>query len=135
MKSYFKSWYVTDGLGKSTDHWYTDIDMDFYICCCRVVQSLSDVWLFAMLWTAAHQAPLFSTISWSLLKFMFTELAVLSKYFLTCSYLSKILWQHFMLNVDTRKREVIFIIFCKVFSNSYKTLFILILWGSKHYNQ
>ena len=35
-----------------------------------VVQLLSRVRLFATLWTAAHQAPLSSTISWSLLKFI-----------------------------------------------------------------
>ena len=39
--------------------------------CFVVVQSLSRVWLFAMpLWTAAHQASLSFTISWSLLKLM-----------------------------------------------------------------
>ena len=35
-----------------------------------VVQSLSRVWLFETPWTAAHQAPLSSIISWSLLTFM-----------------------------------------------------------------
>ena len=34
-----------------------------------VVQSLSHVWLIASPWTRAHQAPLFSTVSQSLLKF------------------------------------------------------------------
>ena len=34
------------------------------------VQSLSHVWLFATPWTAAHQASLSITNSWSLLKFM-----------------------------------------------------------------
>ena len=33
-----------------------------------VVQSLSCAWLFAIPWTAAYQAPLFFTISWSWLK-------------------------------------------------------------------
>ena len=37
------------------------------------VQSLSRVWLFATPWTAAHQAPLFITISLSLLKLMSIE--------------------------------------------------------------
>ena len=41
-----------------------------------VVQSLSHVWLFATPWTAAHQASLFFTISWSLLKLMFNELVM-----------------------------------------------------------
>ena len=39
-----------------------------------VVQLLSHVWLFENPWTAARWAPLFFTISWSLLKFMFTEI-------------------------------------------------------------
>ena len=38
-----------------------------------VVQSLSHVWLFAKLWTAAHQASLSFTISRSFLKLMSTE--------------------------------------------------------------
>ena len=46
-------------------------------CCClllfAVVQLLSHVQLFATPWTAAGQATLSSTISWSLLKFMFIE--------------------------------------------------------------
>ena len=40
-----------------------------------VVQSLSHV--FATPWTAAYQASLSSTISWSLLKFMFIKLVTL----------------------------------------------------------
>ena len=38
-----------------------------------VVQSLSHFWLFVTPWTAAHQASLASTISWSLLKGMSVE--------------------------------------------------------------
>ena len=38
-------------------------------CCCSVTQS----WLFATPWTAAGQASLSFTISWSLLKFMSVE--------------------------------------------------------------
>ena len=38
-----------------------------------VVQSLSHVQLFVTPWTEAHQAPLSSTISQSLLKSMFIE--------------------------------------------------------------
>ena len=43
-----------------------------------VVQSLSCVWLFATPWAVACQAPLSSTISWSLLRFMSIESVVLS---------------------------------------------------------
>ena len=42
-----------------------------------VVQSLSCVWFSATPWTAACQAPLSSTISWNLLKFMSIELVML----------------------------------------------------------
>ena len=50
------------------------------------VQLLGCVWLFATPWTAAHQVPLSFTISQSLLKFMSTELAMLSNYLITCSH-------------------------------------------------
>ena len=39
-----------------------------------VAQSLSYVWLFATPWTAAQQAPLSFTVSWSLLRFTSIEL-------------------------------------------------------------
>ena len=42
------------------------------------VQLLSPVWLFATPWTAACQTPLSSTISQTLLKFIFIELVMLS---------------------------------------------------------
>ena len=43
-----------------------------------VVQLLSCFWLFATPWAVARQAPLSSTISWSLLKFISIELVMLS---------------------------------------------------------
>ena len=49
-----------------------------------VVQSLSRVWLFASPWTAEFQAPLSSTISWSLLKFMSVESVMLSNHLVLC---------------------------------------------------
>ena len=49
-----------------------------------VVQSLSSIWLFATSWTAAHQASLFFTISWSLLKLMFIELVMPSNHPILC---------------------------------------------------
>ena len=45
-----------------------------------VIQLLSRVWLLATPWTAAHQAPLSSTISWSLLKSVSTESVMLSSH-------------------------------------------------------
>ena len=42
------------------------------------------VWLFATPWIIAHQAPLSSTISQSLLKFMSTESVMLSNHLLIC---------------------------------------------------
>ena len=44
------------------------------------VQWSSCVWLFATPWTVARQSPLSSTISQSWLKFMFTELVMLSNH-------------------------------------------------------
>ena len=49
-----------------------------------VVQSLSRVQLFVTPWAVAHQAPLSSTISWSLLKFMFIESVMLSNHLVLC---------------------------------------------------
>ena len=48
------------------------------------VQLLGCVWLFATPWTAACQAPLSFTNSQSLLKFMSTELVMLSNYLVLC---------------------------------------------------
>ena len=49
-----------------------------------VVQSLSHVQLFATPWTPAHQAPLSSTISQSLLRFMSIESVMLSNHLTLC---------------------------------------------------
>ena len=49
-----------------------------------VVQSLSRVQLFATPWTAAHQAPLSFTISWSLLKLMSIESVRPSNHLIIC---------------------------------------------------
>ena len=49
-----------------------------------LVQLLSCVWLLATPWTAARQAPLSSTISWSWLKFLSIELVMLSIHLILC---------------------------------------------------
>ena len=48
------------------------------------VQSLSHVRLFATPWTAAHQASLSITNSWSLLKLISIELVMPSNYLILC---------------------------------------------------
>ena len=48
------------------------------------VQSLSHVQLFTTPWTAAHQASLFITNSWSLLKLMSIESVMLSNHLALC---------------------------------------------------
>ena len=66
--------------------------MDFISCLqienvkskCCFVQSLSCVQLFVTLWTAAPQAPLSSTISWSLIKLMLIESVMPSNYPILC---------------------------------------------------
>ena len=49
-----------------------------------LVLFLSPVQLFATPWTAAHQAPLSSTISQSLLKSMSIELVMLANHLILC---------------------------------------------------
>ncbi|KAI4535901.1 hypothetical protein MG293_014228 [Ovis ammon polii] len=48
------------------------------------VQWLSRVQLFATPWTLACQAPLSSTVLWTLLKFMFIQLVMLSNHLILC---------------------------------------------------
>ena len=48
------------------------------------IQSLSCVRLFATPWTAAHQASLSTTNSWSLLKLMSIKLVMLSNHLIFC---------------------------------------------------
>ena len=58
-----------------------------YIECIQfniVVHSLSCVWLFAVPWTAAHQASLSIINSWSLLKLMPTESMMPSNHLILC---------------------------------------------------
>ena len=49
-----------------------------------LVKSLSSVLLFATLWTAAHQASMSFTISWSLLKLMSIKLVMPSNRLILC---------------------------------------------------
>ena len=49
-----------------------------------VFQSLSCVWLFVIPWTAAHEASVSFTISWSLLKLMYIELVMPSNHLILC---------------------------------------------------
>ena len=49
-----------------------------------IVQWLSPVWLLVTPWIASCQAPLSSTISWSLFKFMSIELVMLSNHLILC---------------------------------------------------
>ena len=49
-----------------------------------VVESLSHVWLFETPWTAAHQASLSFTISWSLLKLMPSGFVVPFNHLILC---------------------------------------------------
>ena len=64
---------------KCLPHNATDIRLIINtICCCSVTQ------LFVTSWTAARHASLSITISWSLLKLMFTELMMLSNHLILC---------------------------------------------------
>ena len=52
--------------------------------CCSVVQSFSDIRLFATPWTAARQASLFFPVSLSLLKLMSIESMMPSNHLILC---------------------------------------------------
>ena len=54
------------------------------LSCYQSVQSLSHVWLLATPWTAAHQASLSITNSWSLLKLMSIESVMPSNHLILC---------------------------------------------------
>ena len=49
-----------------------------------VVQSWSHVWLFGIPWTTARQASLSFTVSWSMVKLMFTESVMPSNHLILC---------------------------------------------------
>ena len=55
-----------------------------YLMVVVIVQSLSHVWFFATSWTAACQASLSFTISWSLLKLMSIESVLPSSHLVLC---------------------------------------------------
>jgi len=57
-----------------------------------IVQLLSHVWFFLTPWTEAHQSPLASTISCSLLKFMSIESVMPSNQLILCQPLLFMLW-------------------------------------------
>ena len=59
----------------------------YHLFCCSVTKSCPT---FIPSWTAAHQAPLSSTVSWSLLKFMSVESVMLSNHLILCCPL--LLW-------------------------------------------
>ena len=65
----------------------TSSSRECLLTCCIIVQSLSHVWLFAIPWTAACQASLSFTVSWSLLTLMSIELVMLFNHLILCCYL------------------------------------------------
>ena len=66
--------------------WEAIIDTDFWklVWQVLVVQALGRVWLFATLWSAAQQASLSFTISWSLLRLMSIEPVMPSNHLIVC---------------------------------------------------
>ena len=67
----------------SSDYSFKQLFVVFVVAI-AVAQSLSHVQLFMTQWTAALQASLPFTISWSLIKFMFIELMMPSNYLICC---------------------------------------------------
>ena len=74
------------------------LETDVFLCSnggfeAVVIQSLSCSHLFVTLWTAACQASLSLTISWSLLKLMPIESVILSNHLILCHFFSS--WLQF----------------------------------------
>ena len=67
-------WDIPEWKDKIQKRWKEMHVCFFQVCCFAVVQLL----IFTTPWTAACQAPLSSSISWSLLKFMSIELVMLT---------------------------------------------------------
>ena len=70
--------FISDLTPSATNHIYVCVcvNVDIYVCMYVVVPLLGHVRLFVTPWTAAHQAFLSFTISWSLLKLMSIESVV-----------------------------------------------------------
>ena len=69
---------------KSIKEWLMDDCKSDWVTMSLVVQSMSSVWLFVTPWTAACQASLSFTISWSLLKLMSIESVMPSNHLILC---------------------------------------------------
>ena len=86
-KDCFVCFHKQDILQKLTnldDNYTCHSNSNVWIFSLVVVQLLSHVWLFATPWTAACQAPLSFTISWSLYKFMYIESVMLYNHLILC---------------------------------------------------
>ena len=89
-----RDWTHTPCIGKwSLNHW-TAREVCHYLSIRSkwnwdesVVQLLSRILLFSTPWTAAHQPPLSSSVSWCLLKFMSIESGMLSNHLVLCHHL------------------------------------------------
>ena len=69
------------------DAWFSSMYLWFLFLLTMLVvvfQLLNHIWLFVTSWTAAHQASLSFTISWSLLKLMAIESVMLSNHLVLC---------------------------------------------------
>ena len=92
-----------------------------------VVQSLSRVHLFTAPWTATCHAPLSSTLSWNLLKFMFIESVLLSNHLILCCPL--LLLPSIFLSITVFSNESAYCIrWPKYWSFSFSIIPLNILW-------
>ena len=73
-------WDIPEWKDKIQKRWKEMHVCFFQVCCFAVVQLL----IFTTPWTAACQAPLSSSISWSLLKFMSIEQVMISNHLILC---------------------------------------------------
>ena len=86
------------------------------------VQSLSRVWLFATPWTAACQASLFITNSWSLLKLMSIESVMPSNHLILCRSFSSCL-QSFPASVSFPMHQVAKVLEFQLQHRSFQWIF------------
>ena len=96
-----------------------------HLACIRtfVVQLPSHLQLFVTPWTAAHQASLSFTISWSLLKLMSIESVMLSNHLILCHLL--LLLPSIFLSIGVFSSELAVCIRCKSIADSASTSVLL----------
>ena len=82
--NFLNKWWLEVKQNWDTKKYFWDSGIYSFLDQISSVQSLSCVWLFATQWTAARQASLSITNSWSLLKLMSVESVMPSNHLILC---------------------------------------------------